>query len=134
MKVLKEFKDFAMRGNVVDMAVGIIIGGACGKIVSTLVANIVTPPLGVLIGGVDFKNLKVVLKEAQGDLPAVSLDYGIFMQSVFDFIIVAFAIFMVVKFINSLKKKQAEEPAAPAPLTKDQELLIQIRDALTKRS
>ena len=134
MKVLKEFKDFAMRGNVVDMAVGIIIGAAFGKIVSTLVANIVTPPLGVLIGGVDFKNLKVVLKEAQGDLPAVSLDYGIFMQSVFDFIIVAFAIFMVVKFINSLKKKQAEEPAAPAPLTKDQELLIQIRDALTKRS
>ena len=118
MSLAKEFKDFAMRGNVVDMAVGIVIGAAFGKIVSGFVANVVMPPLGLVIGGVNFSELGVTLKEASGDQAAVVMKYGLFLQSVFDFVIVAFAIFMVVKGMNSMKKKEEEAPAAPAAPSK----------------
>ena len=106
MSIVKEFKEFALKGDAVDMAVGIVIGVAFGKIVSSLVNDIVMPPLGLLIGGVDFKNLRLVLKEAVNDAPAVAINYGQFINSIIDFIIVAFSIFLVVKGINSLKKKQ----------------------------
>ena len=105
MSIVKEFKEFAVKGNAVDMAVGIVIGAAFGKIVSSLVSDVVMPPIGLLIGGVDFKNLKVILKAATIDKPAVSLNYGLFINNVIDFLIVAFAIFLVVKGINSLKRK-----------------------------
>ncbi|MBE0646001.1 MAG: large-conductance mechanosensitive channel protein MscL [Bacteroidetes bacterium] len=131
--MMKEFKDFAMRGNVIDMAVGIVIGAAFGAIVSSFVANVVTPPLGVLLGGVDFTSMNIVMKEAVGETPAVTLDYGIFLQKVFDFIIVAFAIFMVIKGMNSMKKKKEEAPAAPAPPPAEEVLLTEIRDLLKQR-
>lgn len=133
MSMMKEFKDFAMRGNVIDMAVGIVIGAAFGAIVSSFVANVVTPPLGVLLGGVDFTSMNIVMKEAVGETPAVTLDYGIFLQKVFDFIIVAFAIFMVIKGMNSMKKKKEEAPAAPAPPPAEEVLLTEIRDLLKQR-
>ena len=111
MSFFKEFRDFAMRGNVVDLAVGVIIGAAFGKIVSSLVANIIMPPLGLLIGGVDFKQFRWVLKPAEGDIPAVVMEYGAFIQTIFDFVIVAFAIFMAIKLMNKLyKKKEVEKP------------------------
>ncbi|HEX4503178.1 MAG TPA: large-conductance mechanosensitive channel protein MscL [Scandinavium sp.] len=130
MSIIKEFRDFAMRGNVVDLAVGVIIGAAFGKIVSSLVADIIMPPLGLLIGGVDFKQFAVTLRDAQGDVPAVVMHYGIFIQNIFDFVLVAFAIFMAIKVINKLNRKK-EEPAtaAPAP-TKEEILLTEIRDLL----
>ena len=132
MSLAKEFKEFAMRGNVVDMAVGIVIGAAFGKIVSGFVDNIVMPPLGLLIGGVDFTDLEVVLKEAQGETAAVTLKYGAFIQTVFDFVIVAFAIFMAIKAMNSMKRKQEEAPAeAPKP-PRQEMLLEEIRDLLKK--
>ncbi len=130
MGMMSEFKDFAIKGNVVDMAVGLVIGAAFGKIVSAFVANIITPPIGLLMGGVDFSKLGYVLQEAGEGKEAVVMKYGIFIQSVLDFIIIAFAIFMVVKAINSAKK--AEEEAAPAGPTDDQKLLAEIRDALKK--
>jgi len=133
MSVLKEFKEFAMRGNVIDLAIGIIIGASFGKIVSALVEFMVMPPLGLLIGGVDFSDLSVVLRAADGDAAAVVLSYGKFIQTIFDFTIVAFAIFMVVKGINSMKKKAAAE-TAPAPIAEDIILLREIRDALKKKS
>jgi len=135
MSMIKEFKDFAMRGNVIDLAVGVVIGGAFGKIVSSVVNDIIMPPIGMAIGGVDFKELKLVLQEAEGDVAAVAINYGNFIQNVFDFLIVAFCIFMLVKGINSLNRKKEEAPAAPAappPPTKDQELLMDIRDLLRK--
>lgn len=101
MSIIKEFREFAMRGNVVDLAVGVIIGAAFGKIVSSLVADIIMPPLGLLIGGIDFKQFAVTLRDAQGDIPAVVMHYGVFIQNVFDFLIVAFAIFMAIKLINN---------------------------------
>ena len=107
MSIIKEFKEFAVKGDAVDMAVGIVIGAAFGKIVSSLVSDVIMPPIGVLLGGVDFKNLKLVLKKASFDAPAVTLNYGQFINTVIDFLIVAFAIFMVIKGLNSLKKKQA---------------------------
>src|SRR5258706_11932021 len=113
MSVLKEFREFAGRGNVVDMAVGIIIGAAFGKIVSSAVADIVTPPLGLLIGGVDFSNLSITLREAAAGAPAVVLGYGKFIQALFDFCIVAFAIFLLVKGVNTLKRREEAAPAAP---------------------
>lgn len=117
MSFLKEFREFAMRGNVVDLAVGVIIGAAFGKIVSSLVADIIMPPLGLLIGGIDFKQFAVTLRDARGDVPAVVMHYGVFIQNVFDFIIVAFAIFMAIKLMNKLNRKKEEAPAAPpAPL------------------
>lgn len=130
MSLAKEFKDFAMRGNVVDMAVGIVIGAAFGKIVSGFVANIVMPPLGLAIGGVNFTKLAITLKEASGEQAAVMMNYGLFVQSVFDFVIVAFAIFIVVKAMNSMKKK--EEAAAPVAPPKQEVLLEEIRDLLKK--
>ena len=130
MSIISEFKAFAVKGNVVDMAVGIIIGAAFGKIVSSFVGDVVMPPLGVLIGGVDFTDLAITLKAAEGDLPAVVLAYGKFIQTVLDFLIVAFAIFMGIKVLNKLKREEEAAPPAPAPPTKDQELLSEIRDLL----
>ncbi|SRR5690554_779120 len=139
MSILKEFKTFAVKGNVVDMAVGIIIGAAFGKIVSSFVGDIIMPPLGVLIGGVDFTDLAVTLKAAEGDLPAVVLAYGKFIQSIIDFLIVAFAIFMGIKVINRLKHEEAaaEAPAAPTepPAPSNEELLLsEIRDLLQQQN
>ena len=107
MSLIKEFRDFAVKGNVVDMAVGIIVGAAFGKIVTSLVNDIIMPPVGMLLGGVDFKNLKVVLKAAQLDAPAVTMNYGQFINTVIDFLIVAFSIFVAIKVLNSIKKKEA---------------------------
>lgn len=133
MSLFKEFRDFAMRGNVVDLAVGVIIGAAFGKIVSSLVANIIMPPLGLLIGGVDFKSFSWVLKPAAGEAPAVIMQYGIFIQTVFDFIIVAFAIFMAIKLMNKLhKKKEVEKPAAKP--SNEEVLLTEIRDLLKQQN
>ncbi|MBB1517969.1 large-conductance mechanosensitive channel protein MscL [Aquipseudomonas guryensis] len=130
MSIVSEFKAFAMKGNVVDMAVGIIIGAAFGKIVSSFVGDVIMPPIGLLIGGVDFTDLAVTLKAAEGDLPAVVLSYGKFIQTILDFIIVAFAIFMGVKAINRLKREEAAAPEVPPAPTKEQELLSEIRDLL----
>ncbi|HSL88542.1 MAG TPA: large-conductance mechanosensitive channel protein MscL [Ignavibacteriaceae bacterium] len=132
MKMLQEFKAFAMRGNVVDMAVGIIIGGAFGKIVSSFVSDVIMPPIGVLLGGVDFSNLSIIVKEATDEVEAVTLNYGTFIMTVLDFIIIAFAIFMVIKGMNSLKKKEEEKPAPPPEPTKEETLLTEIRDLLKK--
>ena len=130
--MMKEFKEFAIKGNVVDMAVGIVIGAAFGKIVSSFVANVVTPVIGMIIGGVKFTDLKFILTEAIGESPAVTMNYGIFLQTIFDFVIVAFAIFMVIRGMNSMKKKEAAAPAAPAAPPKEQVLLEEIRDLLKK--
>lgn len=127
MSILKEFKTFAMRGNVVDLAVGLVIGAAFGKIVTSFVNDVLMPPIGLLLGGMDFSYLKVLLKEGVGDVPPVTLNYGIFIQTIVDFLIIAFAIFMVVKAMNSLKRK---EEAAPAPPPADVQLLTEIRDLL----
>ncbi len=139
MGMLKEFKDFAMRGNVVDMAVGIVIGGAFGKIVASFVADVVMPPLGLLIGGVDFTELKIILQEAVVDsagavtTEAVAINYGTFVQTAVDFVIIAFAIFMVIKAMNSMKKKEEAAPPPPPPgPTKEEILLTEIRDLLKK--
>ncbi|MCY1409363.1 Large-conductance mechanosensitive channel [compost metagenome] len=130
MSILQEFKTFAVKGNVVDMAVGIIIGAAFGKIVSSLVGDVIMPPLGIIIGGVDFSDLAVTLKAAEGEAPAVLLAYGKFIQTIIDFVIIAFAIFMGIKVINKLKREEEAAPAAPPAPTKDQELLSEIRDLL----
>lgn len=130
--MMQEFKAFAMRGNVVDLAVGVIIGAAFGKIVSSLVADIVMPVLGLIVGGIDFTEMAITLKAAEGDTPAVLLSYGKFVQATFDFVIVAFAIFMVIKAMNSAKKKEEEAPAAPAEPPKQEVLLTEIRDLLKK--
>ncbi|QWZ65828.1 large-conductance mechanosensitive channel protein MscL [Aeromonas sp. FDAARGOS 1417] len=130
MSLIQEFKSFAARGNVIDMAVGIIIGAAFGKIVSSFVGDVIMPPIGLILGGVDFSDLAVTLKAAEGATPAVVIAYGKFIQTIIDFLIISFAIFMGLKAINTLKKKQEEEAAAPAGPTKDQELLTEIRDLL----
>lgn len=132
MSMMKEFRDFAMRGNVVDMAVGIVIGGAFGKIVSSFVNDVLMPPIGMALGGVDFSDLSVVLKEASGDVAAVTLNYGAFIQTVVDFIIIAFAIFMVVKAMNNLKKKEEAAPPAPPKPSAEEKLLTEIRDLMKK--
>ena len=135
-KFVQEFKQFAMRGNVVDMAVGVIIGGAFGKIVTSVVNDVIMPPIGLLVGGVNFKDLKWVMKEAvmEGDkviAPAVSLNYGNFLQVTFDFLIIAFSVFLFIKFINALsKKKKDEKPATPPAPPADVQLLTEIRDLL----
>jgi len=133
MSIVKEFKDFANRGSVVDLAVGVIVGAAFGKIVTSLVNDIIMPPLGMLLSGVDFKDLKFELKPAVGKLAAVNINYGLFINNIIDFLIVAFCIFLVVKGINSMKKQ--EESPAPAPdpePTKEEVLLTEIRDLLAK--
>ena len=140
MGFISEFKTFAMRGNVMDMAVGIIIGGAFGKIVSSFVSDVIMPPIGILVGGVDFGDLKLTLKGAVMEgaeqiSPAVTLNYGAFVNTVIDFIIIAFAIFMMIKFMNNLKKKEEAAPApAPAPPepSAEEKLLTEIRDLLKK--
>lgn len=135
MKLVDEFKAFAMKGNVTDMAVGIIIGAAFGKIVSSMVSDIIMPPLGLLIGGVNFTDLKLVMKAATEVNPAVTWNYGNFLQVTFDFLIVAFAVFMVIKAINAAKKKEEAKPSAPpAPPvpTNEETLLTEIRDLLKK--
>ena len=128
-KMMSEFKDFAIKGNVMDMAIGIIIGAAFGKIITSFVKDVLMPPIGLLLGGVDFSNLSWILKEASGDAAAVSINYGVFLNTVIDFLIVAFAIFMVVKQINKFKKKEEEAPAEPSEEVK---LLQEIRDSLRK--
>ena len=133
MNILKEFKTFAMKGNVIDMAVGIIIGAAFGKIVSSFVNNVLMPPLGMLIGGVDFTNLAIVLKESVGETPAVTLSYGVFIQTVIDFLIIAFAIFITVKAMNTLKKKEEASPAAQSTPSNQEVLLAEIRDILKSK-
>ncbi len=133
MSMMKEFKAFAMRGNVVDMAVGIVIGGAFGKIISSFVADVLMPPIGLLLGDVNFSELAVTLQEASGEVAAVTLNYGKFIMSLVDFIIIAFAIFMVIKGMNSMKKKEEEAPAAPTAPPAEQTLLTEIRDLLKQR-
>ena len=133
MKLVDEFKAFAMKGNVVDMAVGIIIGAAFGKIVSSMVSDIIMPPLGLLIGGVNFTDLKLVMKAATATSPAVTWNFGNFLQVTFDFLIVAFAVFLVIKAINTARKKEIETSAPPAPAPTEQEaILAEIRDLLKK--
>lgn len=132
MKLADEFKAFVMRGNVVDMAVGIIIGAAFGKIVSSVVSDILMPPLGLLIGGVNFTDLKIVMKAATDTAPAVTLNYGNFIQVCFDFLIIALAIFLVIKAMNAAKKKEEAPPAAPPAPSKEETLLTEIRDLLKK--
>ncbi len=132
MSMMQEFKDFAIKGNVVDMAVGVIIGAAFGKIVSSLVADVLMPPIGVLIGGVDFSKLAVTLQAAIGDTPAVVISYGKFIQTMIDFTIIAAVIFLVIKGINNMKKKEAAAPAAPAAPPAQEVLLTEIRDLLKK--
>jgi large conductance mechanosensitive channel len=133
MGMMQEFKTFAMRGNVVDMAVGIIIGGAFGKIISSFVADVIMPPIGLLLGGVNFSDLAITIKAAVGDAAAVTLNYGKFIQTVVDFLIIAFAIFMVIKAMNSLKKKEEAAPSSPPPPPKDEVLLTEIRDLLKQK-
>jgi len=132
MSMMKEFRDFAMRGNVVDMAVGIVIGAAFGKIVAAFVNDVLMPPIGLLLGGVDFSELAVTLKAAGDEAAAVTLNYGAFIQTVVDFIIIAFAIFMVVKMMNKMKKKEEVKPAAPPKPSAEEVLLTEIRDLLKK--
>jgi large conductance mechanosensitive channel len=136
MAIIKEFKEFAMRGNVVDLAVGVIIGAAFGKIVTSLVTDVIMPPIGYVTGGIDFKDLKVVIKH--GDpvqkIADVSINYGNFINTVLEFLIVAFCIFIVVKGINSLRKPEEAAPAAEPVPTKEEVLLTEIRDILAKKN
>jgi large conductance mechanosensitive channel len=135
MSIVKEFREFAVKGNVIDLAVGVVIGAAFGKIVTSLVADLIMPPVGVLVGGVNFTNLKLVLKAAVDGKPPVTLNYGAFLQSLFDFMIIALAIFALVKVVNRLKRaSEAPPPAASlAAPAREIELLTEIRDALVKR-
>ena len=133
MSVVSEFKEFISRGNVVDLAVGVIIGGAFGKIISSLVGDIIMPPIGVLLGGVNFTSLVIVLKDAVGELPAVTINYGTFVKNVVDFLLVAASIFMLIKVINKFRKKEEAAPEAPAPQPREEILLEEIRDLLKER-
>jgi large conductance mechanosensitive channel len=147
MGMMKEFREFAMRGNVVDMAVGIIIGGAFGKIVASVVSDIIMPPIGLIVGGVDFKDLKLTIKQGVAEsvnaanevvaaVPAVTINYGNFIQNVVDFVIIAFAIFMMIKGMNNLKRKEEAAPPPPPPAppepSNEEKLLAEIRDLLRK--
>ena len=132
MSMMKEFKEFAMRGNVVDMAVGIVIGAAFGKIIASLVNDVIMPPIGMLLGGIDFSNLSWILKDAADGAEAVIIKYGAFINTIIEFLIVAFAIFMVIKAMNSMKKKEEAKPAAPPAPSKEEVLLTEIRDLLKK--
>lgn len=132
MGMMKEFKEFAMRGNVMDMAIGIIIGAAFGKIVSSFVGDVLMPPIGLLIGNMDFSNIAITLKQAVGETPAVTMKIGQFINYIIDFLIVALAIFLVIKGLNSMKKKQEAAPAPPPEPSKEEKLLTEIRDLLKK--
>ena len=133
MSMMQEFKKFAMRGNVMDMAIGIIIGAAFGKIIASVVSDVIMPPIGLLLGGVDFSSFAWTLKEGEEGVEPVLLKYGVFINTIINFLIIAFAIFMVVKGINSMKKKEEEKPAAPPAPSKEEVLLTEIRDELRKR-
>jgi large conductance mechanosensitive channel len=130
MSMMSEFKSFAMRGNVVDMAVGIIIGGAFGKIISSFVNDVLMPPIGMMMGGVDFSDLAFTLQEAAGDAAAITMNYGAFIQTVVDFLIVAFAIFMAIRAMNSMKAKEEAAPAEPPKPSAEVQLLTEIRDSM----
>ena len=132
MSMLKEFKEFAVKGNVVDMAVGIIIGAAFGKIISSLVGDVVMPPIGLILGGVDFSDLAYTLKAAVGDTPAVVIAYGKFIQTLVDFTIIAFAIFLAIKVLNAAKKEEEKAPEEPPKPSNEEVLLTEIRDLLKK--
>lgn len=133
MKIVQEFKQFALKGNVIDMAVGIIIGAAFGKIVDSTVKDVMMPPLGLAVGGIDFSNMEWVIKAAEGASPAVSVKYGLFLNSLVSFTIVAFAIFLVIKGINALKRKEAKAPTVPPLPSREEILLTEIRDLLKKK-
>lgn len=134
MGMLKEFKEFAVKGNMVDLAVAVVIGGAFGKIVTSLVNDVIMPPIGMLLGGVDFSELKIVLKPAEGDIAAVTMNYGAWINTMIDFLIIALVIFLVIKGLNSLKKKEAAAPPPPPPgPSKEEILLTEIRDLLAKK-
>jgi large conductance mechanosensitive channel len=140
MSILKEFKEFAMRGNMIDMAVGIIIGAAFGKIIASLVGDVLMPPIGLLLGGMNFTDINIVMKDAVLDpatgavvKEAVAIKIGNFIQTLIDFIIIAFSIFMIIKMINNLKKKKEEAPAAPPAPSKEETLLTEIRDILKNK-
>jgi large conductance mechanosensitive channel len=133
MSMLKEFKEFAVKGNVVDMAVGIIIGVAFGKIVSSAVSDVIMPPIGLIIGGIEFSKLSVILKGVPGDPAAVAIAYGKFIQTVVDFVIVAFVIFLLVKAMNALKRKEEAVPVPPPAPPKEEVLLAEIRDILKEK-
>lgn len=132
MKIVQEFKTFAMKGNVVDMAVGIIIGAAFGKIVTSLVNDVLMPLIGLLVGGIDFSNLSITIKEGVLGIEPVVIKYGMFINTVIDFLIVALAIFMMIKGLNTLKKKEEAKPSAPPKPSEEVVLLTQIRDLLKK--
>ena len=132
MSFISEFKEFAVKGNVVDMAVGVVIGGDFGKIVTSLVGDVIMPIVGVITGGANFSDLKIILKEAVGETPAVSINYGAFIQNIIDFTIIAFCIFVAIKAINKLKREKPAEPEAPAEPSEDIVLLRVIRDSLKK--
>jgi len=134
MGMMKEFKEFAVKGNVIDMAVGFIIGAAFGKIVSSFVGDVVMPPIGLLVGGVNFSDLAIVIKAATGETPAVVIAYGKFIQTVIDFAIIAFAIFIAIKSINALKRKHEEIPKAPPGPSAEEVLLKEIRDLLKAKT
>lgn len=132
--MLKEFKKFAIKGNMIDMAVGIIIGASFGKIVTSLVNDVIMPPIGLLLGGVNFRDKTIILTAANGDNPAVSLNYGVLINNIIDFLIVALVIFLVIRWLNKLKRKPKEEPTTPPTPTKEELLLTEIRDLLKNKS
>ncbi len=135
MGIIQEFKDFALKGNFIDMATGIVIGGAVGTVVKSLVADVIMPPIGLMLGGVDFSSLSFPLKEAVGDAPAVAIRYGSFINSMISFIVIAFAIFMIIKVVNAAKAQfEKEQEAAPAAPPRQEVLLEEIRDALKANS
>lgn len=133
MKILEEFKNFAIKGNVLDLAVAVIIGGAFGKIVTSLVNDLLMPSIGLLLGNTDFSNLKIMLKAATEQTEAVTLNYGVFINTVIDFLIVAISIFMAIKAFNRIKKKEVDQPSAPPEPTKEEVLLSEIRDILKEK-
>ena len=133
MSLVKDFKSFALKGNVLDLAVAVIIGAAFGRIVSSLVNDVIMPPIGILMGGVDFSDLLITIQEDVGETAAVTINYGMFIQHIVDFIIVAFAIFMVIRVFEKAKRKEEAKPAAPAVIPNEEQLLIEIRDLLAKK-
>ena len=134
MSMMSEFRSFAMRGNVMDMAVGIIIGGAFGKIISSFVNDVLMLPIGVMLGGVEFSSLSATLVEASGEVAAVTLNYGSFIQAVVDFLIIALVIFMMIRAMNSMKKKEEAAPAAPPKPSAEETLLTEIRDLMKQQN
>ncbi|HPS35645.1 MAG TPA: large-conductance mechanosensitive channel protein MscL [Oscillospiraceae bacterium] len=134
-KLLGEFREFAIKGNMLDLAIGVVIGAAFGKIVSSLVADIIMPPLGLLLGGMDFSKMSITLAKAVGETPAVTLNYGMFIQAILDFLIIALCLFFVVKGVNKMRKKHEQKaPDSPPPPSKEELLLTDIRDLLKEQS